>query len=309
MPLNLTIVAVFAIFFFAGPISAETAYPISRIDGMNKTIRLEREPQNISSKTLFTDEVLTAILPSNRLTSITSLASDPNYSNIADRLPKGVAQLDFYVEPILNNFPDLVFAANWSEINKVTQLRQAGIQVYLVNTPFTLAAIEAEITKLGELLNRSTQAADLIANMQGDLASLAEQKAAIERQQWVALDYNSWGTASGADTTWQAILDGVGLINGTAAYEQGDFGQVAMSKELIIEIDPDILFLPGGLYGADPASNSFFQQVINDPALADVQAIRNRRVYEIPGALRGTYSHHIVRTIRYVSDQLSHDLP
>ena len=58
MPLNLTIVAVFAIFFFAGPISAETAYPISRIDGMNKTIRLEREPQNISSKTLFTNEAL-----------------------------------------------------------------------------------------------------------------------------------------------------------------------------------------------------------------------------------------------------------
>ncbi|MFT7697480.1 MAG: iron complex transport system substrate-binding protein, partial [Reinekea sp.] len=102
MPFNLTIVAVFAIFFFAGPISAETAYPISRIDGMDKTIRLEREPQNISSKTLFTDEVLTAILPSDRLTSITSLASDPNYSNIADRLPNGVAQLDFYVEPILN---------------------------------------------------------------------------------------------------------------------------------------------------------------------------------------------------------------
>ena len=309
MPINLTIIAVFALLLGAGPINAETSYPITRVDGMDQTVKLDREPHKISSKTLFTDEVLTAILPSERLSSITSLASDPNYSNIADRLPAGVAQLDFYVEPILNNFPDLVFAANWSEINKVTQLRQAGIQVYLVNTPFTLAAIEAEITKLGELLNRSTQAADLIANMQRDLAALAEQKAAIERQQWVALDYNSWGTASGANTTWQAILDGVGLINGTAAYEQGDFGQVAMSKELIIEIDPDILFLPSGLYGADPASNTFFAQVINDPALAGVKAIRNQRVYEIPGALRGTYSHHIVRTIRYVSDRISRDLP
>jgi iron complex transport system substrate-binding protein len=309
MPLNLTIVAVFAIFFFAGPISAETAYPISRVDGIEQTIRLDREPQKISSKTLFTDEVLTAILPSNRLTSITSLASDPNYSNIADRLPNGVAQLDFYVEPILNNFPDLVFAANWSETNKVTQLRQAGIQVYLVNTPFTLEAIEAEIAKLGELLNRSAQASALIASMQRDLASLAEQKAAIERQQWVALDYNSWGTASGANTTWQAILDAVGLINGTAPYEQGEFGQVAMSKELIVEIDPDILFLPSGRYGVDPSADSFYQQVMNDPALADVKAVKNQRIYQIPGALRGTYSQYIVRSIRYVSDRLSRDLP
>jgi len=309
MSFPLKTVVVFATLFLAAPIHAETLYPISRVDGMGQTLTLDRQPQKISSKTLFTDEVLTAILDSERLSSITSLASDANFSNIADQLPAGLAQLDFYVEPILNNFPDLVFAANWSEVSKVAQLRQAGIPVYLVNTPFTLDAIETEIAKLGELVNRTDQASALIASMHQDLALLADQKVAIEAQQWVALDYNSWGTASGVNTTWQAILDAVGLINGTATYEQGEFGQVAMSKELIVEIDPDILFLPSGRYGVDPSADSFYQQVINDPALADVKAVKNQRIYQIPGALRGTYSQYIVRSIRYVTDRLSRDLP
>ncbi|WP_320822847.1 ABC transporter substrate-binding protein [Reinekea sp.] len=309
MSFTVKTVAVIATLFLAGPIMAETAYPITRLDGMGQTLTLDRQPQKISSKTLFTDEVLTAILEPERLSSITSLASDANFSNIADQLPVGLAQLDFYVEPILNNYPDLVFAANWSEVNKVAQLRQAGIPVYLVDTPFTLAAIEAEIAKLGELLNRTDQASALIASMHRDLALLTDQKTAIAAQQWVALDYNSWGTASGVNTTWQAILDAVGLINGSAAYEQGDFGQVAMSKELIVEIDPDILFLPAEAEGDNSAGDSFYQQVIHDPALADVTAVKNRRIYPIPAALRGTYSQYIVRTITYVTERLSRDLP
>ncbi|MDX1473332.1 MAG: ABC transporter substrate-binding protein [Reinekea sp.] len=298
-----------AAFFAAATLTtlcfAQTQYPLTIQDGMGQEITLTSAPKTISSKTLFTDEILLNLLDASRLSSLTNFASDDNFSNIAEKLPAGVPLLDFNVEAIIGNYPDIVFAANWSDAGKVEQLKQAGIQVYLVNTPNTLEGIEAEILKLGMLLNVAEEAEQLVAAMHSRLESYQSKVSIIAKQQWVALDYNSWGTASGVDTTWNAVLTNAGIINGSAEYEQGAYGQVPMSKELIVEIDPDILFLPGWIYGESDAASSFYNQVANDPALSTVTAIKQGRVYQIPENLRGTYSQYIVDTIGYVVESVA----
>jgi len=299
--------ALFAATIISSFLFAETQYPLTITDGMGNEITLQKQPLKISSKTLFTDEILSTILEAKRLTSLTNLAADKNFSNIANQLPKEVALLDFNVEAILNNYPDIVFAANWSEAGKVKQLRNAGIQVYLVNTPFTLEDIQSEIQKLGKLLNVSEEANALTASMTADLEKMTSAQNKLAEKKWVALDYNSWGTSSGVSTTWHAVLKASGIQNGSASFEQGAFGQVPMSKELIVEINPDILFLPGWIYGESDAATGFYNQIVNDPALANVEAIKNKRIYQIPENLRGTYSQYIVDTIEYVIENISNE--
>lgn len=281
---------------------AETQYPLTTTDGMGQEITLSKAPKTISSKTLFTDEIFLSMLDASRISSLTNYANEPNYSNITNRIPAQMPLLDFNVEAIIGHYPDIVFAANWSDAGKVEQLKQAGIAVYLVNTPFTIEGIKAEITKLGHLLNAQDGAAAVIETMESQLSTYQQKVSDIKTQNWVALDYNSWGTSSGVNTTWQAVLDSAGIVNASATYEQGAFGQVAMSKELIVDINPDILFLPGWIYGEDSAASAFYQQVITDPALQNVKAIKQGRVYQIPENLRGTYSQYIANTVGYVVD-------
>ena len=308
MPILIRPIAIALMALLAAPLWADTAYPLTVRDGMDHTLTLSAAPDQVSSKTLFTDEILLDLLDPERLSSLTNIAADEHYSNVADQLPAGVPLLDLNVEAILNNYPDLVFAANWSDAGIVEQLRQAGISVYLVNTPFTLENIQAEIRKIGRLVDAEPQAERLIESMNADLAALAEAREQIRAAELTALDYNTWGTASGVDTTWQAVLDAAGLINGTQAYEQGAFGQVSMSKELIVDINPDVLFLPGWIYGESDGADAFYNQVINDPALSEVKAIQTGRVYRVPEHLRGTYSQYIVDTIEYVTTQVQQDL-
>lgn len=308
MPTFFKSAVTFLTLFISTTLYAETQYPLTIEDGMGNTLTFDEAPELISSKTLFTDEILLSILSADRLSSLTNIASDANFSNIADQLPEGVPLLSLNVEAVLGNMPDLVFAANWSDAGIVEQLKQTGIQVYLVNTPFTFEGIEAEILKLGRIVNASDNAQELVDQMKSELLALSEKRAAIAAQQLVALDYNSWGSSSGVDTTWQAVMNAAGLINGAQPFEQGGFGQVVMSKELIVEINPDILFLPGWIYGESDAADNFYEQVINDPALADVKAVQSGRVYRIPEHLRGTYSQYIVDTVEYVIDQVSQDL-
>lgn len=287
---------------------AETSYPLTIEDGMGNTITLDKAPQKIASKTLFTDEILLELIEPSRLTSLTDIAGDPNFSNIADQLPDDVQRLKLNVESIVNNYPDLVFAANWSDAGIIKQLQQAGINVYLVNTLFTIDAIQAEIQKIGRLINAGDSAENLVADMTSKLNTLAERRQAIADRNLVALDYNSWGSSSGIDSTWQAVMDAAGLINGAQQYEQGAFGQVTMSKELIVDANPDILFLSGWIYGESDAADNFYQQVIDDPALKNVRAIQTGRVYRVPEHLRGTYSQYIADTIEFVISQVEQDL-
>jgi iron complex transport system substrate-binding protein len=231
---------------------------------------------------------------------MTNLAADATFSNIADDIPESMPLLDFSIEAIIANYPDIVFAANWTDAGKVEQLKSAGITVYLINTPFTIEGIQAEILKLGQLLNVEDKANMLISEMNTKLQSLTELRQTLATQNLVALDYNSWGTSSGADTTWNAVLDQAGIGNGSAQYEQGAFGQVTMAKELVVEINPDILFLPGWIYGETNAASDFKDQVLSDPALKSVKAIQNGHVFQIPEKHRGTYSHYIIDTVDYV---------
>lgn len=296
----------YLISFFA---SAQTNYPITVVDGVGREITLSTAPQRVSSKTLFTDEVLLSMLPAERLTSLTNFANDPGYSSLIGKIPDDLPLLGLNIESIINNNPDLVFAANWSDAGAIAQLEQAGIPVYLVDTPFTIEAIQLDIQKLGLVLDAADSAQQIVYEMNAQLAALEAQKSEISAQNWVALDYNTWGTANGKNTTWQAVLTSAGLINGSAEYEQGNFGQVPMSKELIVAINPDVLFLPGWAVTNDDSARAFYDQVANDPALAGVTAVREGRVYAIPEPMRGTYSQYIVETIEYVISALSQDIP
>ena len=285
--------------------TAATQYPLTVIDGMGNTLVLNKKPQKISSLTLFTDEVLEQLVDNSRLASMTFLASDVNYSNIADRLPKDITLLDFNVEALVGIYPDLVFAANWSEADKVAQLRDAGIPVYLVDTPTSIAGIQQEILKLAALLDAQKNGEEIVANMDRRLSDLAPHIAAIQSRGLVALDYNTWGSASGVGTTWNEILEQAGLVNAAASLDVGDYGQVSLSKETIVAVNPDLLFLPGWVYGDPAGAETFKQSVIADPALTDVSAIQNSAIFQVPEKLAGSYSQYIVEAVAYIVNAVS----
>lgn len=278
-----------------------TSYPLTVTDDFGHRLTLPQAPGRISSKTLFTDEVLLSLVSPTKLTSLTNLAADPSYSNVHQKLPEGVPLIDLNVEAIIANRPDLVFAANWSDAGKITQLRNAGINVYLIDTPTTLEQIRHQITKLGGIVGHPAEAEAVLKEMDERLARLAGQVASIAEQQLVALDYNRWGTASGTNSTWHAVLEASGLINGAAQFTQNEYGGVPMSFELIVAINPDVLFVMGSESETETALED---QVLSDPALRHVNAVKYQRVINVPSYLRGTYSQYILDSVEFVVTEL-----
>lgn len=280
---------------FAATAGTQQEATVTLADDMGNEVHLPEPPQSILSLMLFSDEVLLKMLPADRFAAVTSIGSNPVYSNTAEQAAGITPVIEFTVEQVINLYPDLVIAADWSEADKIQQLRQAGIPVYQIATPQNLEDITAGIRTLGRLVNERRGADSIINDMNQRIARLTAAVDAIPEQERVtALDYNSWNSASGSATTWNLVLQLAGITNAAAALEADNFGQAPLSKEALIDIDPDIIFLPGYIWGDDTSADAFFRQITEDPALAGMQAIENDRVYMFPERLKGTYSQYLI---------------
>ncbi|WP_063655196.1 ABC transporter substrate-binding protein [Aliivibrio fischeri] len=276
---------------------AETTYPLHVVDGLGNTVILDKAPTKISSKTLFTDAVLLELVDKEQLSSLTDLANNPNYSAIKDILPKSIALLALNVEMIIANRPDIVFAANWSDASKLAIIESAGIPVYRIQTPNTLKEIQTEILQVGDIVNRRPAAERVIEDMQQRL----QQEVILPKKRLTALDYNPWGTSSGQDSTWDEVLKQANLNNAIEGLVSDKYGQVPVSKEMVIALNPDILFIPAWVYGDEKGADKFKQDVLSDPSLQSVNAIKEGRVYQMPHVLRSVYSQYIIDAILFVN--------
>ncbi len=284
------------------PAAADSAYPMDVTDSVGSRMTVAAKPQTIISLSLFSDEVLFELVDSERFAGATGLAANPVYSNVAEAAAAIEPRVEFNVEQIVDIYPDIIFAASWSEADKIAQLRNAGLVVYQVNTPFSVDGIKDEIRTIARLVGEPEAGEAIVFRMDARVDALEQAVGAIpESERAQAIDYNDWGTANGADTTWDEVLRLAGVTNAAAAYQSGDFGQVPMSKELLVEIDPEVLFLPGYIWGDDDGAEAFRNRVMNDPAFSGLQAIRDDRVYMVPERLKGTYSQYIVDAAEYVA--------
>ena len=286
----------------SGTAARSGVYPMTVTDDIGNSMTITSKPKTIISLSLFSDEVLFDLVEPARFAGASSLAADPNYSNVADRAAAVKPRVDFNVEQIIGIGPDIVFAANWSEAEKIAQLRKSGIVVYQFNTPFSVDGIIAAITDIAKILDETEAGAALVARMKKRISALEAVISKIpESSRAASIDYNNWGTANGKDTTWNEVLRLAGVANATAAFQAGDFGQVPMSKELLVQLDPEVIFLPGYIWGDDNAANAFKDQVLKDPAFAGLKAIKSQRVYAIPEYLKGTYSQYLVDAAELVA--------
>ena len=281
---------------------AEAGYPLSIRDDAGNLLVIPHRPQRIVSLTMFSDEVLLELVGPGRLVAVTSFAGDPAVSNISDRIGPLPQRLALHAEVILSLAPDLVVVANWSEAQAVDQLRAAGLTVYLSSSAISVEGIRGKIRAMAQLVGEKAAGEELLARMDGRLADLDRRLAAVpEGRRLTVLDYSAWGAAMGRGSSWDEIVRRAGLRNAVGDLPVDGWGQVPLSKEKLVALDPDLLVLPGWVYGEEGGAEAFFARVAGDPALRNLKALRNRRVVRIPERLRATTSQHIVESMEFLA--------
>ncbi len=283
------------------PVFAQ-GFPLRVTDDTGAAVTLPEPPRRIVSLTLATDEMLTDLVDLARIQGVTSLAVDPAISNVADRVTAVPRKLEMNVETILSIQPDLVLVADWSDAGTVRQLRDAGVSVYLMKSGVTIASIEQKIERLALLTGEPARGRDMIHRMEARLDAVARRVSAIPGgRRLTAVDYATWGSAQGRGSSWDEMLSRAGLIDGVGGLAADEWGQVPLSREKLLVLDPDVLVLPGWVYNNPSGAAAFYAQVTRDPSLRGLRAVKSGRVYQMPERLKSTTSQYIAEAVEWLA--------
>lgn len=214
-------------------------------------------PQRVVSMNLCTDQIAMLLAKPGQLISVSSLAHDARMSPMAERAA-GFPVNHGRAEEIFLMRPDLVIAGQFAPGPTLAMLRRLGLRVEVMPPAESIDAIRAEITRMGDLLGRESQASDLLQKFNDGL----QASRSPHRRGRAALYYAN-GVTSGRDTLAGSILNAAGYDN-----IAGDYGittTTALPMELVVMASPDRL-----ITGATWPGQSRSEAVLDHPALSRV---------------------------------------
>ena len=193
-------------------------------------------------------------------------------------------------------------AATYNNPDHTKLLRDAGIPVVVVSLFDSVDQVADNIRYVAQLTGDEARAEELIAAMEERLAAIEAMAAKAETKPRV-LFYTAFGSSAGKGSTFSDIVQRAGGINLGDEALDGPFGEISLEK--IVELNPDVIVTDE----FSPEDNAEWQENFsNHPALANVNAKKNGRIYTVPARHISTLSHYIVEGVYDVAKLLHPDL-
>ena len=188
--------------------------------------------------------------------------------------------------------------ASWSDADSIRQLRDAGLTVYRIVSPRSIDEVKATIAEVGRLVGENERALEMIRAMDRRLEAVRGRIEGLGRAPRVSvLDYDPSGTSFGRGSSWDDIVRRAGCLNAAADLPSDAWGNVALSQERLIRIDPDIIVLPGWRWDDPGGARRAYDAFARDPAFRTLKAARSGRLLLADERHRLATSQYIVAAV------------
>jgi iron complex transport system substrate-binding protein len=274
--------------------NGKSIYPLKVKDSTGYEMTIEKKPEAIVSMTLGTDEMLLSLTDKSKIKALSGkIAEDEGISNVADKA-KDFTKAEQNIETIISLKPDIVFAANWMKKEDVQQLRDAKIPVYCYATATNIEEQKKVIMEIAHVIGEDSRGQQIVNDMDTRLNAVEDKiKSLKPEEKLTVMDYDdSYGYTYGKGSTFDDISAKAGLIN--IASKEGLQASERISKEKIVQMNPDVIILPSWSYDKKQDPVKLAEEFKNDKSLAHVKAIKNNRVYLLPDKHLTCVSQYII---------------
>ncbi len=257
------------------PLGLAESAPIQLVDQIGREVTLDAPAESIVSCYYITTYATMALGVSDRVVGLEKKASSrPIYQLAAPsliKLPNVGSLKEFNLEAAAALNPDLVLMPKKLKAHADT-LTDLGIAVLVVD-PETQQGLEDMITLIAKACGVEDKAAALLAYHDTQLAEMAKLTAEASKPQ-VYLASNSTYLAVAPTGMYQSDLIAQAGGENAAASLQGDYW-TDVSYETILAMNPEVIIIPcGAAYTR--------ADVLADANMADIQAVKAGKVYEMP---------------------------
>ena len=210
--------------------------------------------------------------------------STSQYPQSLRSLPGVGYQRALAAEGILALKPDILVGSNEMGPPPVLeQLKAAGVRIELLSAKADVPALQHNLTELGQLLGKETEAQALMGaylkrlHTQAEWVQVAQQQAPAPRVLMLLSHSGGNLQVAGKDTLAAWMIQQAG---GKSLGEHNGYKPV--SSEAMLSLDPQVIIFAGGKLEGDAARKALREQ---NPILAQTEAGRNGRVVVIDPTL------------------------
>jgi iron complex transport system substrate-binding protein len=257
------------------------------VEAANGTVTIDAEPERIVSLSPTATEMLYAIGAGDQVVAVDDFSNYPEGTPMTD-----LSGFEPNVEAITTYEPDLVvlsFDAN----DVVAGLERVDIPVLEYPAATSLDESYDQITQLGTATGHSGEAADVVEDMRADIDDLADQAAEHDGALTYYHELDDQLHTATSGTFIGQVYALAGLENVADPADDGT-GYPQVSAELLLESDPDMIFL------ADEAAGVDAPAVAARPGWGEVTAVRNGDIVELDPDITSRWGPRVVDFLRTV---------
>lgn len=279
-------------------------FPKTLLDRTGIQFVLEKPPRRIISATLATDHILSDLLNPQRLVAVSSYVDIPSLSSIVGFYNKNIARTEGEIESMLALQPDLVFIASYSNPETVRYLLRSAIPVVRLSEFNSFADIFNNIRIVAEVTDTEAQGEVIIHNLKQRIASIKAQIKDKAKPRVLYYDLNGYSVGGNSlmDEAIQ-LSGGINVASGVLAY-----GENKISEELAISLQPDVIVMNQWVFNQSNGEQSPAAILANKEAWADVPAVKNNRLYALPGSWLRSISQHRIKGVEAIAKLLHPDI-
>lgn len=249
-----------------------------------KAFEIKSKPLRIIPHAVGVTEILWALCPRERMVAFNEFAADPEFCIIADVIKKqGPIFQSKQTELIIGYQPDLVFTVFYSGADFKEKLKQAKIPYFDLGYFGTIESIKKQALLMGKIIGEEGNAEALVKVMDGRIMALQKKLPKTKRPIRV-LYYDEGGYIPGKSSNFSSICDMIKVVNVGA--EQGIKSWSQIDFETLLKWDPDTIVVP--------EESNLKEQLMSNKVLSHARAIKNGKVYYIPGVYLRVDSQYMI---------------
>lgn len=250
-------------------------FPVTVKDALDEEVVIEEKPEKIISLIPSNTEVVYALGNGEAIVGVTDFDNYPEEAMSKEK----IGGIEFNIEKMISLKPDLVLAHEStadSVKDGLQQLKDAGIQVVVVNDAQSLDSVYESIEMIGKAIGEQEKATELVDDMKERFVKLEKQAESIKEDQkksvFVEVSPAPEIYAAGKNTFINEMLELISAKNAIGDME----GWPKIDQEAIVERNPEVVVTTYGYYSEKPV-----EQVLGRQGWNNVKAVKDKQVFDV----------------------------
>lgn len=271
-------------------------FPLTVTSGDGAEVTFEASPQRIVSISPTATETLFAIGAGEQVVAVDSFSTYPDEAPVTD-----IVAFEPNVEAIAAYEPDLVIVG-YDTNDVVAGLRSLDIPTIVHPAATTLDDAWAQMIETGRITGHPAEAESLVTDLQGQVEDLVASVPPTETALTYYHELDDQYYSATSTTFIGQIYALFGLQNVADPHDpDGEaFGYPQLSAEVIIDADPDLIFLASGACCQQDADT-----VAARPGWEQITAVRNGAITLLEDDIVSRWGPRIVEFVRTVADAVT----